>query len=101
MIKRYHTLNSARSQNTCTLRHATVLSNHYPPLVDDNDYCANYRPIPWINLRGHWLHHAGFSIGTPYTITVGEGSLLLQVVQANGEATHQAALPASAQVVDV
>lgn len=81
MTKRYHTPKPTRGQNTRTLRHATVLSSHYPPLADDDDYYANYRSIPWINLRGHWLHHAGFSIGMSYTITVDEGVLVLQVVR--------------------
>lgn len=84
MTTRYHTPNLARPQNTRTQRFATVHSNSYPPLADSHAY-QSWRPIPWINLRGHWLHHAGFSIGMPYRITVDEGLLILQIVRAGEE----------------
>lgn len=77
MTKRYDTPNSARSQNTRTLRHATVQRTLYPPLANAG-YNPRCRLIPWINLKDHWLHNVGFTIGTPYTITVGEGLLILQ-----------------------
>jgi len=47
------------------------------------DFIQPAPPYFRINLRGHWLHNAGFTMDTPYTIVVGEDSLMFQVVREN------------------
>ena len=37
--------------------------------------------VPWLQLRGHWLDQAGFSIDTPVTVRVMEGCLVLTTEQ--------------------
>lgn len=84
MTKRYHTRSCVCTQEIHkihTLRRATVHSNSYPPLADSNN-CQSWRPIPWINLRGHWLEKAGFGIGVGYTVEVGDGVLVFRVADA-------------------
>ncbi len=58
---------------------ATVHVNGYPPLKDQAH--QGWRKIPWINLRGHWLQHAGFDIGAKYQITIKDKQLILTVVE--------------------
>lgn len=33
--------------------------------------------VPWLQLKGHWLEQAGFTINTPVTIRVMQGCLVL------------------------
>ncbi|WP_200882949.1 SymE family type I addiction module toxin, partial [Cellvibrio mixtus] len=33
--------------------------------------------MPWLQLKGHWLKHAGFDINSPVTIRVMHGCLVL------------------------
>jgi toxic protein SymE len=33
--------------------------------------------VPWLQLKGHWLDQAGFSIDTSVTVRVMEGCLVL------------------------
>jgi transposase len=35
--------------------------------------------VPWIQLKGYWLNHAGFQINTPVKVRVMEGCLVLTV----------------------
>jgi toxic protein SymE len=35
--------------------------------------------VPWLQLKGHWLARAGFTIDTPVTIQVTDGCLVLRV----------------------
>ena len=37
------------------------------------------RRIPWINIRGHWLEAAGFTINTPVQIHVMDGCLVFTI----------------------
>ena len=60
-----------------TTKNATVQKQFYPALK--NDHYGSGRPIPWINLRGHWLAQAGFNIGSRYKIEVFENKLVLTV----------------------
>ncbi len=56
-----------------------VQSTGYPPLKSNPGLCG-CRRIPWINLRGFWLEHAGFEIGVRYTIEVYDRRLVFRVV---------------------
>lgn len=44
-----------------------------------NDPVGAGRPVPWIQLKGHWLNQAGFQINTPVKVRVMEGCLVLTV----------------------
>jgi len=37
--------------------------------------------VPWLQLKGHWLDQAGFSIDTPVTVRVMKGCLVLTTEQ--------------------
>ncbi|MCU7920744.1 MAG: type I toxin-antitoxin system SymE family toxin [Candidatus Thiodiazotropha sp. (ex Epidulcina cf. delphinae)] len=37
---------------------------HYTYRLKD-DHLGVGRPVPWIQLKGHWLQQAGFEINTP------------------------------------
>jgi len=39
--------------------------------------------VPWLQLKGHWLVRAGFSIDTPVTVRVMEDCLVLTPVQSS------------------
>jgi hypothetical protein len=34
--------------------------------------------VPYLRLRGWWLHHAGFTIGRNLTVEVSEGKVLIE-----------------------
>ncbi len=60
------------------IRHATVHTSAYPPLKINTNAGA-WRPVPWINLKGLWLQHAGFNTNQPYTIEVFQNRLILTI----------------------
>lgn len=35
--------------------------------------------VPWLNLKGNWLHEAGFEIATPIFIDVSPGRLVITI----------------------
>lgn len=61
---------------TCQERNIKVNQIHYMyTLKDDPAGCG--RPVPWIQLKGHWLQQAGFEINTPVKVKVMDGCLVL------------------------
>ncbi|MEJ2425736.1 MAG: SymE family type I addiction module toxin [Candidatus Thiodiazotropha sp.] len=49
---------------------------HYMRKLKD-DLAGAGRPVPWIQLKGHWLQQAGFEINTPVKVRVMNGCLVL------------------------
>ena len=49
--------------------------------VMDVRFFASVFLMPWIQMKGHWLDQAGFSIDTPVTVRVMEGCLVLTTEQ--------------------
>ena len=49
---------------------------HYMRKLKDDPFGAG-RPVPWIQLKGHWLQQAGFAINTPVKVRVMDGCLVL------------------------
>ncbi|MES2825212.1 MAG: SymE family type I addiction module toxin [Pseudomonadota bacterium] len=37
-------------------------------------------PVPYMLLKGYWLHKAGFTIGTNTSVEVSEGCLVIRVI---------------------
>jgi toxic protein SymE len=35
--------------------------------------------VPWINIKGYWLHEAGFNINTPLVLKISKGKIVLTV----------------------
>jgi toxic protein SymE len=51
----------------------------------------NYSPgktVPWLNVSGLWLEHAGFNIGDAVEITVEEKTLIIKNIAADGDTSH-------------
>ncbi|MCU7920886.1 MAG: type I toxin-antitoxin system SymE family toxin [Candidatus Thiodiazotropha sp. (ex Epidulcina cf. delphinae)] len=53
---------------------------HYTYRLKD-DHVGAGRPVPWIQLKGHWLKQAGFEINTPVKVRVMPGCLVLTLVE--------------------
>ncbi len=66
------------NSKVCQQRHIKVNQIHYMYQLKD-DYSGAGRPVPWIQLKGHWLRQAGFEIDTPIKIRVMDGCLVLTV----------------------
>jgi hypothetical protein len=62
----------------CHTRKLKVNQIHYMRKLKDDPTGAG-RPVPWIQLKGYWLNHAGFQINTPVKVRVMEGCLVLTV----------------------
>ncbi|MCG7874466.1 MAG: type I toxin-antitoxin system SymE family toxin [Candidatus Thiodiazotropha lotti] len=62
----------------CHTRKLKVNQIHYMRQLKDDPAGAG-RPVPWIQLKGHWLNHAGFEISTPIKVRVMQGCLVLTV----------------------
>jgi hypothetical protein len=62
----------------CHTRKLKVNQIHYMRKLKDDPAGAG-RPVPWIQLKGYWLNHAGFQINTPVKVRVMERCLLLTV----------------------
>ncbi len=65
---------------TCQHRSIKVNKTHYMRQLKGNDSGAG-RPVPWIQMKGHWLQQAGFEIDTPVKVRVMEGCLVLTAEQ--------------------
>ncbi|WP_428637238.1 SymE family type I addiction module toxin [Shewanella sp.] len=61
---------------TCQERNIKVNQSHYMRKLKDDPVGAG-RPVPWIQLKGHWLQQAGFTINTPVKVRVMDGCLVL------------------------
>jgi len=57
-------------------RHIKVNQAHYLYRLKD-DLAGAGRPVPWIQLKGHWLQRAGFAINTPLKVRVMAGCLVI------------------------
>lgn len=64
----------------CGQRYIKVNQIHYMRKLKDDPVGAG-RPVPWIQMKGHWLDQAGFSIDTPVTVRVMDGCLVLTAEQ--------------------
>ncbi|MCU7929126.1 MAG: type I toxin-antitoxin system SymE family toxin [Candidatus Thiodiazotropha sp. (ex Dulcina madagascariensis)] len=61
-------------------RHIKVNQIHYTYQLKD-DHLGVGRPVPWIQLKGHWLKQAGFEIDAPVKVRVMPGCLVLTLVE--------------------
>ena len=61
---------------TCQERCIKVNQIHYLYKLKD-DHAGAGRPVPWIQMKGHWLQQAGFEIDTPVKVRVMDGCLVL------------------------
>ncbi|ODB85662.1 hypothetical protein A3194_12575 [Candidatus Thiodiazotropha endoloripes] len=68
--------NRLRKCKICEQRYIKVNQIPYLYQLKDDPVVAG-RPVPWIQMKGHWLDQAGFSIDTPITVRVMEGCLVL------------------------
>ncbi|ODB95152.1 hypothetical protein A3197_17480 [Candidatus Thiodiazotropha endoloripes] len=68
--------NRLRKCKICEQRYIKV--NQIPYLYQlKDDPVGVGRPVPWIQMKGHWLDQAGFAIDTPVTVRVMDGCLVL------------------------
>jgi toxic protein SymE len=40
--------------------------------------CTGLKSVPWLNVSGVWLAHAGFKVGDVVSILVGENELIIK-----------------------
>jgi len=69
------------NSKVCQIRTIKVHKTHYMHQLK-NDPCGAGRPVPWIQLKGHWLQQAGFEIHSPVKIRVMDGCLVLTIDRA-------------------
>ncbi len=43
--------------------------------------CKAPMPVPWVQIKGYWLHQAGFSVGTSIRVKVRHGCLVLKAIR--------------------
>jgi hypothetical protein len=71
--------NRLRKNKICEQRYIKVNAIHYEYRTKLQSSHAASRAVPWIQMKGHWLDQAGFSIDMPVTVRVMEGCLVLTV----------------------
>ncbi|MCU7904828.1 MAG: type I toxin-antitoxin system SymE family toxin [Candidatus Thiodiazotropha sp. (ex Epidulcina cf. delphinae)] len=71
--------NRPRKNKICEQRYIKVNAIHYEYRTKQQSSHSASRAVPWIQMKGHWLDQAGFSIDTPVTVRVMEGCLVLTV----------------------
>ncbi|MCP4485728.1 MAG: type I toxin-antitoxin system SymE family toxin, partial [Gammaproteobacteria bacterium] len=69
---------SAQEKST-TFRQLKVRKGYYPHQFNARQPYFVPKPVPWIQLKGYWLNQAGFTIGTPITVQIQRGRLILKV----------------------
>ena len=70
---------------TCQERYIKVHEIHYGYRLKEQPSSAGDRPVPWLQMRGHWLRDAGFEIHTPVKVRVMDGCLVLTIENPRGE----------------
>ena len=66
-----------RKSKICAERTIKVNQTYYEYRTKDQSPNSACRPVPWIQMKGHWLKAAGFEIDTPVKIRVMDGCLVL------------------------
>ena len=66
------------------IRQIKVTKTYYDYRLKEQPNSSGSRPIPWLQLKGHWLQQAGFEIDTPVTVRVMDGCLVLTAEQQSG-----------------
>lgn len=66
-----------RKCKICEQRYIKVNAIYYEYRTKQQTAYSGSRPVPSIQMKGHWLDQAGFSIDTPVTVRVMEGCLVL------------------------
>ena len=69
------------SRSAKATRQIKVTKTYYDYRLKEQSPFSGARPIPWLQLKGHWLQQAGFEIDMPMTIRVMEGCLVLTTEQ--------------------
>ena len=72
-----------RKSPTGDERYIKVKQSYYDYRIKEQPANSGSRCVPTIQMTGHWLQQAGFSINTPLKIRVTEGCLVITVVEAN------------------
>lgn len=66
-----------RKSKICAERSIKVNQTYYEYRTKDQSPYSGYRPVPSIQMKGHWLKAAGFEIDTPVRVRVMDGCLVL------------------------
>ena len=66
-----------KSQTTSEERYLKVRETHYEYHTKEQHRNSGCRPVPILQMKGHWLKKAGFDINTPIKVRVMEGCLVL------------------------
>jgi toxic protein SymE len=69
--------NRLRKCKICEQRYIKVNAIHYEYRTQKQSDYSGSRAVPWIQMKGHWLDRAGFSIDTSVTVRVMDGCLVL------------------------
>jgi len=64
-----------------TIRHGKLHGQYQ----EVSNHWQKGRDVPWLNVRGLWLEHAGFNVGDPIEITVTKGKLVVKKVVVDGD----------------
>lgn len=70
----------AKQNSTRTVK----LHSKYRALTKSWGYSPG-KEVPWLNVSGVWLEHAGFNIGDPVEITVEEKTLVIKNIASDGD----------------
>lgn len=62
---------------SCEERYIKVNETHYEYRTKDQPPTSGCRTVPTIQMKGHWLRHAGFEVDTPIKVRVMDGCLVL------------------------
>jgi len=76
-----HDNDKPATRSAKAIRQIKVTKTHYDYRLKSQPPNSGSRPIPWLQLKGHWLKQAGFEIDTPVTVRVMEGCLVLTTEQ--------------------
>lgn len=68
-----------RKSKICGERFIKVNQSYYDYRLKTQSLYTGSRPIPCLQMKGHWLQQAGFEINTPVKIRVMDGCLVLTV----------------------
>lgn len=72
-----------RKSQTGEERYLKVKQSYYDYRLKEQAVNCGSRPVPTIQMTGHWLQKAGFEINTPLRIRVMRGCLVITLAEEN------------------
>jgi toxic protein SymE len=68
---------TSNASQASSFRQLKVRKGYYPHQYHSKKQYSVPKPVPWVQIKGYWLNQAGFAIGTPLSVQVQNGCIII------------------------